>query len=150
MKPTLPVFFCLALFLIFAAPPAWAEMDIVGVWKNVDAETGKAKAHIKIWEKDGVYYGKIDYVLDSAGGSRCVDCTGPKKDRPIVGMVMLWGMKKSPEKDGGLDFYSGGRFLDVGNGRDYPCNIWLMSDNKIRVRKYVLFFYRTQYWYRVK
>jgi uncharacterized protein (DUF2147 family) len=150
MKTAIPTLFCLALIFIFASPAARAEMDIAGVWKNIDAETGKAKSHIRIWEKDGVYYGKIEYILDRAGGTRCTDCPGARKDRPLVGMVMLWGMKKSEKKDGGLVSYSGGRLMDVFTGNDYSCRISQVSDNKIMVRRYVLFFYRTQYWYRVK
>ncbi|HOD13557.1 MAG TPA: DUF2147 domain-containing protein [Spirochaetota bacterium] len=150
MKPAIPLSICLALVVILAAFPARAELDIVGTWKNVDARTGRAKSHIKIWEKDGIYYGKIEYLLDPSTGSRCDDCAGTRKGRPIVGMVMLWGMKKAAAKDDGLDFYSGGRFLDVGSGNDYSCRIWRMSDNKIRVRRYVFLFYRTEYWYRIK
>jgi len=144
MKPAIPLSICLALVVILAAFPARAELDIVGTWKNVDARTGRAKSHIKIWEKDGIYYGKIEYLLDPSTGSRCDDCAGTRKGRPIVGMVMLWGMKKAAAKDDGLDFYSGGRFLDVGSGNDYSCRIWRMSDNKIRVRRYVFLFYRTE------
>lgn len=151
MKPAIPLCICLALAVVLAAPRgARAEMDIVGTWKNIDARTGRAKSHIRIWEKDGVYYGKIEYLLDPSTGSRCVDCTDAKKGRPIVGMVMLWGMKKSAEKDDGHEFYTGGRILDVSSGDDYSCRIWRMGDNKLRVRRCVFLFYRTEYWYRIK
>jgi uncharacterized protein (DUF2147 family) len=150
MKKTGTTVLCLALFLAFAATTAGAGMDIVGTWKNEAAEKGTATFQIRIREKDGVFFGKIEYSPDAPAEARCADCDESKKNRPLAGMVVLWGMKKSLEKEEGCDLYTGGRILDAGTGKDYPCTIRLMSDGRLRVRRYVLFFYKTQYWSRVR
>ena len=141
MKKPMITILCCAVFLVFAVTSARTEMDIAGVWKAVDAMTGRVLSHVRIWEKDGVYYGKVEYVPDPSSGERCVDCAAPKKERPVAGMVMLWGMKKSADRDEGYDRYDGGRILDLKSGNNYRCTIWQVSDDKLRVRRYVLFFY---------
>ena len=54
------------------------------------------------------------------------------------------------EKDG--DEYNDGTILDPSNGKVYECKLWLDEDDsdKLKVRGYVYFFYRTQTWERVK
>jgi len=42
-----------------------------------------------------------------------------------------------------------GRILDPNNGKYYDCQIWL-EDNKLKVRGYIGFFYRTQEWIRAE
>ncbi|OHD65622.1 MAG: hypothetical protein A2176_13325 [Spirochaetes bacterium RBG_13_51_14] len=149
MRNGILLYICCVVILIIPAA-ARAELNILGVWKNVDESTGKAKSHIKIWEKDGIYYGKIEYLLESSQDLRCTSCVGLRRNRPMVGMVILWGMRKTPRRDDGMDLYTGGQILDTRSGKSYRCKIWQINDNKIMVREYIFFFYKTHYWYRVK
>jgi len=42
--------------------------------------------------------------------------------------------------------------MDPENGKVYDCKVWVDEDepDKLNVRGYIGFFYRTQNWYRVK
>ena len=48
------------------------------------------------------------------------------------------------------DEYKGGTILDPQKGKEYDCKIWLEEDdtNKLNVRGYISFLFRTQNWYR--
>ncbi|MBD3224947.1 MAG: DUF2147 domain-containing protein [Caldithrix sp.] len=122
--------------------------SITGDWKTIDDETGKAKSIVHIYEQDGKYFGRIDSLLSPPPDDpnpvcdKCPD-DDPRKDQPIKGMVILEDL----EKDG--DEYTDGRILDPKKGKIYDCKMWL-EDGNLKVRGYLLFFYRTQTWYRAE
>jgi len=121
---------------------------VLGVWKTVDDKTGEVKSHMEIYKKGDKFYGKILKVLDpnAPANALCIDCEGRFKDQPIEGLEILWGL----EKDG--DEYDNGKILDPEKGKTYKCKIWLDEDdpNRLKVRGYVMFLYRTQTWERLK
>jgi uncharacterized protein (DUF2147 family) len=129
-------FFCLPLF---AQSP-------VGVWKTIDDETGEAKSHVEIYEKNGKYYGKVIQLLQKPNDTLCDACPGDKKDKKIVGMEILWDLE--PYRD----YWSYGQVLDPENGKIYKCSIWLEENDKITIRGYigVSLVGRNQEWHRVK
>ena len=117
----------------------------IGVWENIDDKTGDAASHIELYEKDGIIYGKIVKLLKDPPDSRCDKCRGELKDMPVVGMDIVWGMKKYDT------MWKGGRILDPANGKDYVCKMWVEDNGeKLKVRGYLAFFFRTQYWHRIK
>lgn len=133
------LFISLILF-IFSAN----AQSIVGKWKTIDDETGKAKSIVEIYKKGNKYYGKIANILDPAKKkNKCKLCEDYRKDQPIVGMEII----KDLEQDG--EEYEDGTILDPNNGKIYDCKIWLEGKNKLKVRGYILFFFRTQEWHRV-
>ncbi|MGB0789145.1 MAG: DUF2147 domain-containing protein [Marinirhabdus sp.] len=140
MKKTL---FTLAMLIV--APLAIIAQDVTGKWKTIDDETGQAKSIVEIYKKSGKVYGKVIKILDKdKKNSVCEECTGADKDKPVLGLVILKGLKK----DG--DEYNGGKILDPANGKIYKCYIELEGPNKLKVRGYIGFSVlgRTQYWYR--
>ena len=155
----LSFFLCLALMLpgFLFTPHAAAEAGSesasrnspVGRWKTVDDATGKAKSIVTIWEQNGKLYGKVQQLLDPATpdypNPRCDDCPGEQKGRPVVGLRILWDMKK----DG--DGWSGGMILDPETGKTYRCLLSLADGGKkLKVRGYLglSVLGRTQYWQR--
>ena len=54
-----------------AAPEADALTGAtpVGVWKTIDDESGKAKSHVKIYERNGKLYGKVTKLLLNPGAN---------------------------------------------------------------------------------
>lgn len=124
----------------------FAQKDITGVWKTIDDETGKAKSHVQIYKtKSGKYAGKVVKILDpSRQDAVCDKCSDWRKDKPVMGMVIVLNM----EKDG--DEYTGGEILDPKKGKVYRCKMWLEDENTLKVRGYLGPFYRTQTWYRVE
>lgn len=137
----------LTFALILCAVLNASAQDVVGKWKTIDDETGKAKSIVEIYKQDGKIFGKVIEILDpTKQDATCRDCPDNAKGKPINGLVIL----KNLEKDG--DEYSGGTILDPSNGKVYKCLIALEEPNKLKVRGYVGFSLlgRSQYWERVK
>ena len=149
MKKTVSL--VLSAFITLAALPtlAQAEESPIGLWKSIDDKSGKAKALIRITETGGELQGKIEKLFLEADvaekNPKCDKCEGSNKDQPIVGMTILFGLKK----DG--DEYTGGKILDPGNGKLYSSKLSVMEKNtKLNVRGYIgaPMFGRTQTWLR--
>ena len=133
--------------LLFIISSSISAQTIFGKWENRDEETGKVDSIVEVYEKDGKAYAKIIEILDETHKNDvCVKCKGKQKDKPILGMHILNGLKK----DG--DEWSGGKILDPKNGKKYKCYIKLESADKLKIRGYIGFaaFGRTAYWYRKK
>jgi uncharacterized protein (DUF2147 family) len=116
--------------------PAWAqEASPVGLWKNIDDVTGKPKALIRISESNGVLQGKIEKLFrapELEQNPKCDKCTDARKDQPLVGLLLLSGLKK----DG--DEYNGGEILDPENGKVYKSKLELADGGKkLKVRGYI-------------
>ncbi|WP_426173589.1 DUF2147 domain-containing protein [Massilia sp. TWR1-2-2] len=134
---------------VLAVPSAWAQdASPVGMWKSIDDETGKPKAMIRITDNQGQLEGRIEKLFrpaDQEQNPKCDKCDGARKDQPMVGMMILSGLKK----DG--DAYSGGEILDPANGKVYRSKATLKDGGKkLEVRGYVgaPMFGRSQTWVR--
>ena len=124
------------------------EVSPVGLWKNIDDETGKPKALIRISENNGELNGKIEKLYrapDEEQNPKCDKCEGARKDQPIIGMTILWGMKQDGTE------YNGGQILDPANGKTYKSKMSFADDaRKLNVRGYIgmPMLGRTQTWIR--
>ena len=120
----------------------------VGSWKTVDDRTGKAKSVVTIREWQGVLYGRIEELFDPpVPHPLCIRCTGTFKNKPVLGLQILWGMRKDGNQ------WSGGYVLDPESGNVYHCTISLEDRGKVlRVHGYVglSIFGRTERWKRVE
>jgi uncharacterized protein (DUF2147 family) len=120
----------------------------IGLWRTVDDITGKVKSEVAIWEERGKLYGRIQKLVnpDPANPNpRCEDCTGEQKGKPVVGLRILWDLKK--DRDG----WSGGTILDPESGKTYKCLLSLQEGGtKLKVRGFmgISLLGRTQYWLR--
>jgi len=118
----------------------------VGLWRTVDDRTGKERALVRIVENNGVYQGLVEKIFpqpDDDPDHLCRNCEGARKDQPIMGMTILWGLKKDGEQ------YSGGEILDAKEGKIYRCKMKLVEGGrKLEVRGYigVSLFGRSQTW----
>ncbi|MBK6340428.1 MAG: DUF2147 domain-containing protein [Bacteroidetes bacterium] len=128
----------------FVSLSTFAGEGITGIWKTVDDETGKEKSYLEIYEKNGVFYAKINKLLLAEDqGKVCDKCTGDKLNKPVLGLEVMWGIKK---KD--ATHWEGGKIMDPKNGKIYDCKIELLPDGRLKVRGYVgiSMLGRTQYW----
>jgi uncharacterized protein (DUF2147 family) len=140
------IFLMIAFFFAMTAVNA---QSVLGKWKTIDDETGKAKSIVEIYEQDGKLYGKILQLLNREPGDEdpsCDKCTDDRKDKKIIGMQIIRDM----EKDG--DKYNDGTIMDPKNGKIYDCKLWVDEDDSkiLKVRGYIAFLYRTQTWHRVE
>ncbi len=120
--------------------------DITGIWETYDDKTGELKSEVKIYEKEGKFYGKIIELHNlkvNTNNPICIDCKDYRKDKPVRGMEIITGLVKDGDEWSAED-----AILDPNNGEIYDCKLWLINDNKLAVRGYIGWFYRTQYWKR--
>lgn len=119
--------------------------QIEGKWKTIDDETKQAKSIVEIYKKsDGKYYGKIYQLLAKPANPNCVACKDDRKNKPLVGLEIIRGLKK----DG--DEFTGGNITDPKSGKTYKCTI-TKNGNELNVRGYmgVSLLGRTQVWQKV-
>lgn len=118
--------------------------SIVGKWKTIDDSSGKPRSIVEIYEKEGKYFGKIVKLFREPGEDPdpiCEECDDHRKGEKVIGMEIITEMKY----DKGDDEYRKGEILDPENGNVYDCKLWI-EEGKLKVRGYLLFFYRTQTW----
>lgn len=148
MRTKLLALFLLALPLLAASPAAFAQYTPVGSWTTIDDKTGKPKSVVEIYEaRDGSLAGRVSEILQSRKGSNpvCDQCSGNNKDKPVEGMVILWGIKQ----DGST--WQGGKILDPSNGKIYSVKVTpIDGGSKLEVRGFMGFSLlgRTQIWVR--
>ncbi|WP_314241999.1 DUF2147 domain-containing protein [Empedobacter tilapiae] len=119
----------------------------IGTWKTIDDETKQAKSYVEIFEKDGKLYGKVTKILTKGKeDAKCTDCSGALKNKPILGMQILSGLKKDGKE------WNGGKILDPNSGKEYKAKMSLNGNDKLDVRGFIgiSLVGRTQTWQRVK
>src|SRR3954470_3646723 len=63
----------------------------VGLWEQVDENSGKAESWIKISERNGVYEGNIVKIFFKPGEDEnwvCSKCEGSEKGAPVLGLTL--------------------------------------------------------------
>lgn len=132
-----------ALTTMLVATQVAALDPIVGKWKTVDDKTGKALSDVEIYEQGGKVFGKITGLAepnDAQGKPKiCTKCTGPDKDQPIVGLVIIKDLSASSDR------YKGGTITDPEDGKVYKAELWKEAA-ALKVRGYLGPFYKTQTW----
>lgn len=138
-----------AMLMVMLAGGALADTSSpTGVWKTIDDKTKKERSIIRVTEVNGEFKGVVEKIFDQPGDDPahlCKECKDERKDKPIVGMTILWGLKK----DG--DGWSGGEILDPKNGKIYRAKMSLSEDGKsLKVRGFIgiSLIGRTQTWLR--
>jgi uncharacterized protein (DUF2147 family) len=122
------------------------SQTIFGKWKTIDDETGMEKGIVEIYEKAGKVYGRIIEILEKEKKHfKCEMCEGEDKNKPVLGLVIIKGLKKKG------DFYEGGKVIDPKNGKSYHCKMSLEGKDKLIVRGYIgiSLFGRSQTWFRI-
>jgi uncharacterized protein (DUF2147 family) len=138
----------MAILSLEARPDVAVERSPAGLWKTFDDRTHKARGTIRIYEENGTLSGRIESSFKPEEQTeRCDKCSGDRKDAPIIGLVVMRGMRKEGSE------YAGGDILDPETGSIYKCRLTLGSDGeKLFVRGYLglSFFGRTQTWIRIE
>jgi uncharacterized protein (DUF2147 family) len=122
----------------------------VGLWRTIDDETGKERSYVRIVEVDGKLQGTVEKLFEFPGDNPdhlCDKCSGERKDKPIVGMQILWDLKNDD------DVWKGGYILDPNNGKTYRCKMTVSEDGQqMDVRGYIgiSLLGRTQTWFRLE
>ena len=138
----------LAFILVFRSLSLTAQ-SCLGKWITVDDETYKKESVVELYKKDGVMYGRIRKLYPKKGreaNPKCTECTGSLKDKPVIDLLIIRGMKWNGSA------WTGGTIVDPKNGEKYKAKIWVDPSNKnrLKVRGYYGPFYRTQTWIRTE
>lgn len=142
------LFFIVAL--LFSMVQFATAQDVVGIWKTIDDETGKAKSYVKIYEKGGKYFGKVDKILtEDRQDAKCTKCKDKRKNQPILGLSIIENLKKVESGK-----YADGKILDPESGKVYALTATVLDNGeKLKISGgYKVFgkiVGRTQTWHKV-
>jgi uncharacterized protein (DUF2147 family) len=144
-----PRWFGLGITLIVLHTTAYAaELAPTGLWKTIDDNTGQPRGLVRIREVNGQYEGKVERIFPKPGeplDPKCEKCEGSRRNQPVIGMTILWGMTKQGDE------YQGGEILDPENGKVYRARMrFLDGGTKLDVRGFIgtPLFGRSQIWLR--
>ena len=141
----------LAIWMVASVALAADATTPAGLWKTIDDKTGGPRSFVRIVRTPAGYEGKVVRILplpsdDPDNPDRlCKLCTDERKDKPILGMVILRGLRP----DG--DVFAGGEILDPDNGKTYRCKLTVRDGGKrLDVRGFIgiSLIGRTQSWVR--
>jgi uncharacterized protein (DUF2147 family) len=126
-----------------AAPTA------AGFWQS-NYEPGKPSGWFYFVEHNGFYEGRLvkgfKKTPDETVSDTCANCPGDKKNAPMMGLVIVWGMQRHGAK------YENGSIMDPRDGSIYHAQMEVSPDGqKLFVRGYlgVSLFGQTQTWDRL-
>jgi len=112
----------------------------VGLWRTDDG-----KALIRIAPCGDRLCGRIAQILDSGAAVPRTDINNPDprlRDRPLVGLLTLWGFTRHGEA------WDGGRAYDPKSGKSYRSSLQLERDGSLAVAGCVLFVCQSRRWTR--
>ena len=143
---------CAALLALALPVHAQQQATPAGLWKTIDDGSKKEKSLVRITDDGGVYSGKIEKLLDPATkpDAVCEKCTDDRKDKPILGMIIITGVKQAANA---ADLWDGGSILDPNDGKVYKVRLSpIDGGKKLEVRGYIgmPLLGRTQTWLRVE
>jgi uncharacterized protein (DUF2147 family) len=132
-----------------AAAMAQTAGSLVGKWKTIDDDTNAPRSIVEITDVNGELQGRILQIFyrpDEKPDPVCEACDGERKDKPVIGMTFLWGLKPD-----GANEWASGSVLDPKNGKIYNAKATLTdAGQKLRLRGFIgtPILGRTQVWLR--
>jgi uncharacterized protein (DUF2147 family) len=154
MKRLLAVFSLVSIIMIVPSASAQKPDAIVGTWWNQEKD-----AQIEIYPCEAKYCGKIimlkepNFPADDAkgmAGKPKVDRENPdasQRDRPILGMNIVWGFTHSGE-----NLWDGGFIYNPREGKTYKCKLSFENPETLKVRGFIgiSLIGKTNLWTRVR
>lgn len=137
----------LFFILVFFITISMNGQEVLGTWNSRDEKTGEIDSVVEIYEKNNELFAKIIDITDpELKNGLCTKCKGSKKDKPALGMNILYKLTKKDNK------WIGGYGLDPRTGNYFNVYIKLVKPNKLKVRGYagIPLFGKTVYWDRTK
>lgn len=137
-----------ALCLAAAGAVCAGTASIIGNWRTIDHKTNRPSSIIRVWQHDGKFFGKVVKIYLENGHKttdHCVRCTGPLRNKRVLGLTIIADMVF----DKGM--YGGGKILDPTTGRRYHCRMKVTADGRrLKLRGYfgIPLLGRTDIWFR--
>lgn len=125
----------LAIVVMAAITVNAAEPSPVGLWKTIDDNTGQPRGLVRIREVNGRYEGRVEKGFprpDEKEPPKCDKCDGARRNQPVLGMTILWGLTQQGDE------YQGGEILDPESGKIYRAKMKLTDGGKkLEVRGFI-------------
>lgn len=105
----------------------------VGNWTTYGPNK-KPASIVQVKEVAGELEGTITKFFPKAGENAnpvCKKCTGQFRDKPLIGMKIMWGLKPSQHQ------WSGGHILAVKKGKIINCTVKMRGNDALEVRAYI-------------
>jgi uncharacterized protein (DUF2147 family) len=103
------------------------EASAVGLWQQIDEDTGKSHGWFLIFEHNGTYEGAIAKMFPEPGTNPnplCDKCKDDQRNTPWLGLTIIKGMARK-----GLE-YEGGTILDPRKGEEWSATMRLSPDGQ--------------------
>jgi uncharacterized protein (DUF2147 family) len=141
----------IALAIGFSALSATAQMTPAGLWKTISDKDGTPQSEVRIVDNGGVLIATLVKVYRPTfkGDEVCGECKDDRKDKPIIGLELMRGLKKTE----GKDVWEGGTIVDPDSGTLYKSKVTPIDGGaKLEMRGFVGFALlgRTQTWIRIQ
>ncbi len=130
------------------APQRAPAPTVTGVWEQID-DDGKVGSWFHIYERDGVFEGRIVKMFPKPGtkpNPLCTKCPGDQKNQPTLGLTLIKNMQRKGRS------YENGTILDPRDGSVYQARMELSPDGqKLMVRGFlgIDLFGQSQTWRRL-
>jgi len=139
----------LGIILLCASGATFCQtLSPVGLWQTLSDKNGKTESLVRIVEVSGELQGTVETIFSPPAPSPnplCEQCEGELKNKPIIGMRIMKGLRKSGYT------YTGGEILDPDEGNIYKCTLRVMDGGaKLELRGFIgiPLLGRTQVWLR--
>lgn len=142
-------FVLMSLMMAVSAAGFAADQLNGSTWKTIDDKTGKPRAIVKFTETNGSLSGTVQNLVDKDATKTCANCSGSLKNKPVVGLTIVHGLRPV---SGVKNTYDYGSILDPKTGKTYKLKGTLSDDGKVfNLRGYlgVSLLGRNQTWQRV-
>jgi uncharacterized protein (DUF2147 family) len=141
----------IALAIGFSALSATAQMTPAGLWKTISDKDGTPQSEVRIVDNGGVLIATLVKVYRPTfkGDEVCGECKDDRKDKPIIGLELMRGLKKTD----GKDVWEGGTIVEPDSGTVYKAKVTPIEGGaKLEMRGFVGFALlgRTQTWIRIQ
>lgn len=146
MKNSLRLNKCTVLICLLIVQASWSQ-TVFGKWRTIDDRNGITKAIVEVYEENGLLQAKVLKVVEKGKeNARCVKCKGELKDKPVNGMKIMYDFKRNNKGE-----YRGNKLFDPEQAMTFRGRVWLdpKDTNRLKVRGYLAFLYRTQTWHRL-
>ena len=133
----------LAALSLWSINAAADDIDVEGTWF-----TPSKKSAVTIRDcGDGTPCGYVSFSNPTSNDPLTHDINNPDpelRDRPILGIEMMWGFKARKKKDG----WRKGKIYDPTSGRSYGSSLEITEDDTLKVKGCFGPICRTQIWER--
>lgn len=119
-----------------------SAQDIEGTWNLVGMKSGKTRSTLEFYQVGKKFQGKVIKVFPAPGDDEnpiCEKCPGDRNGKPVLGMDLITGL----EWDSRRQEFINGKIIDPTSGSEYSCRAWFDGEDRLVVRGYVMFFYKT-------